>query len=147
MKINRSMWISSDEEDPIEAGDSVQEVVADPFGEIPEYGSYESGKDSSAKNDYVSTNKMASLKYIEDSDESTAAMGDSPDGVYRDLSPPPDFEGVREYDTPLHQMRTMEMVRKKHHNVHVQKGPIIRHTARKSDRCAALLKKIKFIAN
>lgn len=54
MKINRSMQISLlMKRDPIEAGDSVQEVAADPFGEIAEYGSHESGNDSSAKNDFV----------------------------------------------------------------------------------------------
>lgn len=134
MKI-RSMWIT------LLMKRTLLRQEIHPFGEIPEYGSHESGKDSSAKNDYVSTNKMASLKYMEDLDESTAAMGDSFDGVHHDLSPPPDFEGVSEYDTPLHQMRTMEMARKKHHNVHVRKGPIIRRTTRKSDPCAALLRR------
>lgn len=90
---------------------------------------------------------MAPLKYMEDS---TGAMGGLPDGVYRELSPPPHFEGVRKYDyalTPLRQMQTMEMARKKHNDVIVRKGPIIRRTACKSISCAASLKKIKFTDN
>ncbi|KAI8551167.1 hypothetical protein RHMOL_Rhmol06G0164100 [Rhododendron molle] len=122
-------------------------VAANPVKEISEHGSQEIRKDSSAYDDFHSPKEMAQLENMEDSDESTGAMGGSPNSINRELSLPPVFEGVSESvytSTPLHQLRTMEMARKKRHDVFGHKGPIIICMARKSVPCPGSLKKIEF---
>lgn len=91
----------------------------------------------------VANNSIA----MEASDESTAAMGKSMGGGYREELSPRGFTEIEEHNygsTSLREMRMMETARERNVDYIGRKGTSIRRTARKSVPCAASLKKIKF---
>lgn len=134
LDVNQPVYIdiSSDEEDQVVEeepnGNVAHNLVADDLVE----NSYETVKDTTE-------NYMVSKDHMEDFDESTGTKPNSQGNILRETE-----ECAL---SPLRQMRTMEMARKKHKDVPLRKGPILKRTARKSVPCPAALKKIKFSIN